>query len=127
MLFYQWKELEKEGLGEAFDHDHFIAKERGPIPEHLEEDIKRLERKGLVKVSLVQWGKSKEQCSKTTELTEKGLAVAEKICTKVAKPFLEVSLKVKEELFPLNPLTIRNKVHRDYSEYRKTYTEIDAE
>jgi len=127
MLFYQWKELEKEGLGEAFNHDNFVAKEKGPVPEHLEEDIKRLESNELVKVSLVQWGKTARQCSKTTELTEKGLAIAKRICSKVPEPFLKVSHEVKQELFPLDPLTIREKVHRDYPEYRRTYLEIDAE
>ena len=127
MLFYQWKELEKEGLGEAFNHDNFIPEKRGPVPEHLEEDIKQLVNRGLVKETLMKWGKSSKDCSKVTELTEKGLAVAEQICNKVAEPFLTTSLKVKEELFPLDPSTIKERVHRDYPELRKTYVEIDAE
>jgi len=127
MLFYQWKELEKQGLGEAFFHDSFTVKDRGPVPEHLEEDIRRLENEGLVKVTLVQWGKTTKESSKTTELTKKGLALANQLCNKIAAPFLETSLKVKKELFPLDPLTIQEKVHRDYPEYRKTYIKIDAE
>lgn len=127
MLFYQWKDLEKQGLGETFYHDTFRADIRGPVPEHLEEDAERLQKQGLVKVYWVRWGKGPKDNSKTTELTPKGLEVAERICKQVAEPFLEITHKVKEEFFPLNPTTIKNKVHKEYPEYKKTYTEIDAE
>lgn len=127
MLFYQWKKMEQLGIGEAFPHDEFEPAPRGPVPKNLSEDLQRLEKCGLIKLKYKQWGKGAKQASLTTELTTEGASIAEKLWGKVPEPFKEATLKIKEQLFPLNPSTIRDRVHRDYPEYKKTYIELDTD
>ncbi|MDG7047337.1 MAG: hypothetical protein JRN53_07140 [Nitrososphaerota archaeon] len=127
MLFYQWKELEKIGLGEAYDHDVFQAKSKGPVPIHLDEDIRRLQEKGLVKVTIDQWGKKSYQGSKDTELTPKGKKIAQEILSRLPEDFIQITAEVKKKLYNLDPSSIKDKVHREYPEYRTGYTEEDNE
>lgn len=127
MLFYQWKELEKEGYYETLPHDEFEAAKRGPIPSHLDEDLKRLIEKGLIQTRYEQWGVHKYQSSMRTILTEEGMRVGKDIWELVPMPYKELTLKVKEQIFPLDPITIREKVHREYPEYRLKYTDLDTE
>ena len=35
--------------------------------------------------------------------------------------------KTKEEIFPLDPKTVMEKVHQEYPEFRTTYSELDEE
>jgi len=121
-LFYLWKELEKEGLGDAFPLDEFEAADRGPIPKNLEDDLKRLEEKRIISS---KW--REKRASKITELTPQGLAVAEKLWNEVAEPLRKTILKIKETIFALDPKTIRDRVHRDYPEYKKTYIKEDTD
>jgi len=127
MLFYQWKEMQKQGLGDAFPHDEFEAAPRGPVPKNLGDDLKRLEEKGIVSLSYKRWGKGPKEASLITTLTPSGKEIAAKLAGQVPEPLKEVTVEVKKQLFPLDPLTIREKVHREFPEYRKTYVELDRD
>ena len=126
-LFYQWKDMEKRLLGEVFPRDVFVAADRGPVPVNLKSDLERLEKIGLVNLRWTRWGKGKLQQSMTINLTNKGMEIAESLWKKVPEPFRKVTLTVKERIFPLDPKTIRERVHREYPEYKKTYTELDTD
>jgi len=125
-LFYLWKELEKEGLGEAFPHDKFLAFPAGPVPENLDHDLKRLSKQGLLKSTLKAWGDKQSEKSLTTELLPEGMKLAQTLWDDVPLAFREEIVKVKTDIYPMKPETIKNKVHREYPEYRSTYTETDT-
>lgn len=127
MMFYQWKEMEKQGLEETFPHYEFEAAPRGPIPKNLDDDLKRLEEKGIISLSYKKWGKSPKEASLLTTLTPSGIEITGKLAGQVPAPLKEVTIEVKKELFPLNPETIREKVHREYPEYQRTYIELDRD
>ncbi len=127
MLFYQWKEMQKQGLEDAFYHDEFEAAPRGPVPKNLSDDLKRLQEKGIVSLSYKKWGKGPKECSLITTLTSKGAKIAAKLASEIPEPLKEVTIEVKKKLFPLDPLTIREKVHREFPEYKKSYTELDRD
>ncbi len=127
MLFYQWQKMVHLDIGETFPHDEFEPAPRGPVPKNLSDDLKRLEKKGMVTLKYKPWGKHPKQASLLTELTPFGLSIAEKLWTVLPEPFKEVTLKVKEVIFPLDPETIRKRVHRDYPEYKETYVELDRD
>lgn len=123
MLFYVWKELEKEGLGEALPHDEFEAERNGPVPRHLFEDFERLSELSLLKVE----GGRKERRHVSVNLTPKGEKLAAQLWNRVADPYLVVASRVKDWLFPLDPVTIMKRVHREFPEFRRIYTEPDME
>jgi hypothetical protein len=127
MLFYQWKELEKQNFKETLPHDEFISARNGPVPKNINEDLDRLEKMGVVRSQYKKWGEGETQRSRRTMLTDEGLKIAMQLWNEVPEPFKKVSLKVKEQLFALDPATVRKKVHREYPEYRKTYLEPDME
>ena len=127
MLFYQFKELQKQGLGESFPHDEFEAALRGPVPKNLDDDLKRLEKKGIASLSYKKWGMGPKEASLATTLTSSGVEIAAKLASQVPEPLKEVTVEVKRQLFPLDPLTIREKVHREFPEYQKTYVELDRD
>ena len=127
MLFYQWKNMEKRYLGKAFPHDEFRAASKGPIPIHLWNDLRRLEQRKIVSLDHYIWGKDRGEASLVTKLTSDGLKLAEKLWNTVPPDLRETTLVTKEQIFPLNPKTIMKKVHREFPEYRKTYTELDRE
>ena len=116
-LFYVWKDLEKEGLGDAFPHDHFLPHPAGPVPQHLDQDLKRLSESGLVKVSLKPWGEKESEKAQTTELLPEGLKVAKEIWDDLPQSFRDEILKVKTEIYPLDTETIKKRVHKEYPEY----------
>ncbi len=126
-LFYYWKELEKEGLGEALPHDSFIAADRGPMPEHITDDLQRLKEKSLVNLKYTRWGKGPRDESLTVELTPEGTKLAKELSSALAESFVQTAKKIKERIFPLDPSTIRNRVHREYPQYKKNYTELDTD
>jgi len=127
MLFYQWKEMQKQGFGEAFIPDEFEAAPRGPVPKNLGKDLKRLEKKGLVSLSYEKWGKGPKEASLITTLTSEGKRIAAKLSGKVLEPLNEVTVEVKKQLLLLDPQTICEKVHKEYPEYRKIYVELDRD
>jgi hypothetical protein len=120
-LFYLRKELEKQKIADAFPMDEFEAADRGPVPKNLEADLKRLTEKCIIST---KW--REKRASKITELTPQGLAIAEKLWEQIADPIKVTTLKVKEWIFPLDPRTIHDRVHKDYPEYKKTYTKEDT-
>jgi len=123
MLFYIWKELEKEGLGEAFPHDEFEAKKNGPVPKHLFDDFDRLGRLSLISVE----GGRTQKKHVSVNLTKKGETVAAQLWNRVPDPYLAAASRVKDWLFPLDPETIMQRVHREFPRFRKTYIEPDVE
>jgi len=123
MLFYQWKELEKVGLGEAFEHDEFVKDKKGPVPKNLYDDLRTLADRGLINVS----GGPKEHKTLTADMTKDGHHIAENIWKYVPPQYKEITTTVKSWLFPLNPNTIKDRVHEDYPEFRKIYKELDEE
>jgi len=127
MLFYQWKRMEEVGLGETYPRDEFRPDDRGPVPNNLNNDLQRLKDLGLITLERKQWGENDRDASIKTDLTEKGQKLIEDIWKEIPDPFKEVTMKVKANLFPLNPKTIRERVHRDYPEYKKSYTELDTD
>lgn len=127
MLFYLWQNLNEQCLVDAFPRDEFEAKRRGPVPENLGDDLKRLEAEGLVTLKYNQWGTGDKDASLITSLTKKGLEVADKLWWMIDDSIKQTILKTKEELFPLNPETIKIKVHKEFPQYRKIYTEPDMD
>lgn len=123
MLFYQWKELEKVGLGNAFDHDEFDKARKGPIPKNLYADLERLKGLGLIEVS----GGPKERKTLEAKLTPKGETLANCFWNSVAPAYRDTSAKVKNRIFPLDPNTIMERVHEDYPEFREVFQEPDTE
>lgn len=127
MLFYQWKEMGELGLDEAYPHDEFEAYPRGPVPKNLEQDLERLMSLGIITQTWTQWGKGDYQKSLKTELTTKGKTIIDELWQEIPDLFKEATMKVKEQIFPLDPATVKKRVHRDYPEYQKTYTELDTD
>jgi hypothetical protein len=124
MLFYQWKGLEEQGFGEALPHDEFDAKERGPVPRHLKEDLVRLGKMGYLKAD---WPSGKEQQSISCNLTPAGEALASAIWFKLDPLIRAESLRWKRRLFVKTPAKIRERVHKDYPEFRKTFVKPDVD
>jgi len=86
-------------------------------------DLAVLKEKGLIEVE----GGPKEHKTMTARLTRKGEEIASQIWNSVAPQYQEISTKVKDWIFPLDPNTIRERVHRDYPEYKKNYEELDED
>jgi hypothetical protein len=127
MLFYQWKNMEKACLGDTFIRYEFEPAPRGPVPKNLDENLERLERKGIIIRKYKKWGTGPLDKSLITELTPTGIDIAKKLWNEVPEPFRAITLKTKEDIFPLDPKTIRKKVHREYPEYKSTYKELDRD
>lgn len=124
MLFYHWAELDKVGLGHARIHDSFTSAKRGPVPDHIDETCKSLESKGLIDV---QWGGKAAKRPFVYQLTAKGREVAEQLWALTPDPVKDSFTRAKFELMTLDRFEIRDKVHREYPQFRKTYTEPEAE
>lgn len=124
LLFYLWKTLEKQGYGEALPIDSFIAAKNGPKPEHLENDLERLEKAKLITIRSEKW---EEGVSKRITLTREGTKIAETLWESLAAPYKEIAIRVKERIHPLTPDRVRHLVHNEYPEYRNTYVENDIE
>ena len=123
MLFYQWKVLEKRGMGEVIPKDDFIAEARGPVPKNLWADLKRLHKSDLVKVE----GGEKQKMTVTVELTNNGETIAKELWNKIADPYLATTTVVKEKLFLMAPKAIKDMVHEEYPKYRAKYKYADTE
>lgn len=123
MLFYLSKRMEKLNYNDAFIQDVFGAARSGPVPIHLKNDLKDLEAKGIVKV---KWGKRPGESTKV-ELTKEGQKVAETIWKKTPSDIRAVVKKTKGELYLIDAQQLMDKVHKEYPEYKKTYTEPDRE
>ena len=124
LLFYLWKDLEKSGFSDSLPRDEFIPAENGPKPEHLDEDLKKFEDEKLIITKCEKW---KEGVSKRIILTKEGLDLAQKLWENLPEPYKVVAMKVKEKIYPLDPETVRHKVHKEYPEYRDSYIKNDIE
>jgi DNA-binding PadR family transcriptional regulator len=120
MLFYQWAELSKIGLGQSRIHDNFLNDVRGPVPEHLDDTCKSLEAKGLLDV---QWGGRVAKRPYIYRLTPKGEKAAKALWNMTPEPVRESITKSKTELYLLDRFAIRDKVHAEYPQFKKSFTE----
>ena len=59
-LFYQWVNMGRRYLGEAFPHDEFMSAPARPILNSLWDDLRRLEEKDIVRLKHKQWGKTEK-------------------------------------------------------------------
>ena len=123
MLFYFWKNLEKQGFGDSYIIDDFVSGRAGPIPKNLKDSMIELEKKGLVKIC---WSDNIKKPS-TFTLTSKGFEVSKDIWTQTPDLVKKMVIEVKQDLALLDPTALKEKVHREFPEYRKTYIEVDAE
>lgn len=121
ILFYQWKELERIGLGGAFDRYTFMADKKGPVPKELVSDMDELSAEGVIEKT----GGAGKHKTLHAKLTERGMKVAEKLWNAVESVYLEITKEVKDEILPLDPVHLKEKVHSEYPEFRTKYTELD--
>lgn len=124
LLFYLWKSIDANGYENTFPLDKFKAAKNGPVPEHLDQDLERLEKKDLIKIRCEQteYGKSKRII-----LTREGTKIADEVWKALPDPYKEIAIKVKERIHPLSPDRVRQLVHNEYPEYKNTYVENDIE
>jgi len=128
MMFYMWKSLEKV-YGDSFPLDHFIAAENGPVPEHLDNDLQRFEKNKLIRTRSEKWldTSKKTVTSKRIILTEEGAKLAGKLVRELPDPYKEMALGVKKRIYPLDPDSVRNLVHKEFPEYKNSYVKNDIE
>jgi hypothetical protein len=124
MQFYLSKRMEKMDYGKAFIRDEFASARSGPVPIHLEDDLKDLEAKGIVNV---RWAKRRPGKSTKCTLTKLGEKVAESIWKKTPPDIRTLVKRTKEELYLIDARQLMDKVHKEYPEYKKTYIEPDRE
>ena len=137
MLFYVGKRLEEEYGEDILIFDEMKKREDGPIPIHLKEDMKKFQQEGIFDVYLVKKGKkipgskedwdTKKWISIECTLTNKGEDLAKKIWSELDPEMREIILEVKEKLYYMKTGKLRKKVHKEYPEYRKIYTQEDKE
>lgn len=119
MLFYQWKELEKIGLGGAFETYTFKAEKRGPVPMELSDDLEELSNKNFIEMN---GGKNS---TLHVKLSKEGATKAKSLWNEFDAPFQEISKLVKDKIMPLDPEHLKEIVHTEYPEFRLRYTELD--
>ncbi|MCP6718617.1 MAG: hypothetical protein KJI71_00110 [Patescibacteria group bacterium] len=138
MLFYIEKKFEEEYGEDSFLFDEMGAARAGPIPVHLGEDIKDLNEKKYIEIYLVRdgkkisgskenWEKFKHTASIECILTRKGHRLAKEIWEELDIRMKEIIVEVKEDLMYIDTELLMQKVHDEYPEYRKNYTENDKE
>ena len=140
MLFYIWKKL-KEAYGEGtLIFDKMGAGRAGPIPANLGKDIKKLKDEKLISIYITKEGKkipgSKfewEELKKKNiggiecELTKKGVEIALGIWEDLDDEIKEIIVDVKKMLFLMDKDAIKDKVHKEFPEYKMNYTKNDEE
>lgn len=138
MLFYVWKKIEDEYGEGTFIFDQMGSARSGPIPIHLYEDIKDLQKKEIIEIYLVKdgkkipgskdnWEKYKSTASIECILTKKGEKLAKSIWSELDTELMEIILDVKKKMFFMDTEELKKKVHKEYPEYRKNYVENDVE
>lgn len=127
ILFYQWKELEKQGFGEAVVYDEFEPADRGPVPKNITTDLEQLSRTGLVETKIQQWGDRPRDGRISIKLTEQGMKIAEKLWYDAPEEVKKTTLHVKEMIYPATPEQVRKRVHQEYPEYRTSYLVVDQD
>ena len=138
MLFYIEKKFEEEYGEDSFLFDEMGTARAGPIPVHLGEDIKDLNEKKYIEIYLVKdgkkisgskenWEEFKHTASIECILTRKGHRLAKEIWKELDIRMKEIIVEVKEDLMYIDTELLMQKVHDEYPEYRKNYTENDKE
>lgn len=123
MLFYMWKSMEKT-YADSLPLDNFIAAENGPVPEHLDEDLQKFEKKKLIRTKCEKW---EQGTSKRIILTEEGKKIADELWRELPDPYKEIALSVKKRIYPLSPDKVRELVHKEFPEYKDSYVKNDIE
>jgi len=116
-LFYLWKGLEDDGLPEVMPRDDFGPARNGPKPEHLDEDLTRLESKGLIEIRLKDWHPEYGRKMKHIILTDEGLSLAKNLWIESPTDYSEIALWAKKLIYPMHPKEVREMVHKKYPEY----------
>jgi hypothetical protein len=138
MLFYLRERMQKLVYGKAYVHDEIVSGRAGPIPKNLKKELIDFQEKGLIELSLLKNGERiakgkaaveqlKPGTSLKCELTENGGNLAKSIWDNTPDDVREIVLGTKEEIFALDPQQLREKVHRDYPQYKRTYIDLDDE
>jgi len=138
MLFYIWKKFEEEYGKDSFIFDKMGQARAGPIPIHLFDDIKDLNEKKYIEIYLVKdgkkiagskenWEQFKSTASIECILTRKGHRLAEKIWRELDIRMKEIIVEVKENLMYIDTELLKQKVHKEYPEYKKDYTKNDTQ
>jgi hypothetical protein len=139
MVFYVQKIFEQKGFEDSIILDECHAGRAGPIPIHLSEDIETLKSKDLLKYFIVKDGKKEPMLgkmliqvrdvngAKQVELTRSGQETFKKAWNAMDNSVKAIFLGIKERLCLMTPEDLKIKVHKEYPEYKKNYTELDSE
>jgi len=55
------------------------------------------------------------------------MQIAQELWKVLPEPYKQTAIDMKERIYPLDPETVRHRVHREYPEYIDTYIENDVE
>lgn len=121
MVFLLWQKMIKSGYEKAYIHDDIVGGRAGPIPRHLKELMVDLENKKLVNI---KWEKSAGKSSKF-ELTDEGRNIAQSLWLNIPLEIQENIRQVKETVIFSNSEELKNKIHKEFPEYKRTYIDAD--
>lgn len=139
MVFYHKMALENAGYGDSYIYNKIVSAGKGPIPIDLKEDMVELQEKGIVKISATRDNKQisegkeavsmfgKHGISMKCELTPQGIETAESLWKETPDEVKATTIKVKKDLFFIDAGQLKDKVHKEYPEYKNTYETVDAE
>jgi len=116
-LFYLWKGLEDEGLYETMPRDEFHGAENGPVPSHLDEDLSRFEKQGLIDIKMKNWHPDYPRLTKYIQLTDQGTRLAKELWIESPEDYKKTATWAKKLVYPLTPLEVREMVHKKYPEF----------
>ncbi len=145
MLFYLWKELEHLYGENVLIFDNMVSAGQGPIPTNLKNDLISLQNQGLVDIFLLEkarkipesktkWKQLKKK--KDDEeirpalacgLTNKGVELTKPLWVDLDSEMRETILKIKEKFFFMKTKELKKKVHKEFPEYRNTYSKEDRQ
>lgn len=128
MMFYLWKSLGKI-YGDSLPLDHFLPAENGPVPKHLDEDLRRFAKNKLIRIKYEKWEDASKKIitSKRIILTREGKKIAEELWRRIPEPYWKTALSVKKRIYRLDPDRVRHLVHKEFPEYKNTYLKNDIE
>jgi hypothetical protein len=75
----------------------------------------------------VEWPSGPQRKPISLTLTPRGEFVASVLWEKVDPLVKEETLRWKKRLFLKSPTEIKERVHKDYPEFRKTFTDLDTD
>lgn len=144
IIFYIGEGIKKEFGENILKHDSIYAAGAGPIPEHLTDNIKSLNEKGLIHTYIDHNNKKipksdqnydelmkKGAGSGVVILTEKGEKLTEELWIEMDKSFgdefLDIITKTKEKIIYMDTEQLKEKVHSEYPVWKKDYTKNDTE